>query len=80
MERNDRVRQRGKSETIARFKNGVADLPVWTYDCKGDCGFARRGFGFQCVEGQACGRYVHPGDPGYDDLRTYYDAAHEVSR
>jgi hypothetical protein len=50
--------------------------PEWTYPCKGDCGFVRAGVGFQCREAQACGKYVDPNDPGYEDLRSYYAIIH----
>jgi hypothetical protein len=63
---------------LSRVLRGTGDAssadpdPAWTFPCEGECGFERRGVGFQCVEGRACGRYVHPGDPGFDDLARYY--------
>jgi hypothetical protein len=35
------------------------------------CGFERRGAGWQCVEGEACGRYIHPGDEHHDAVEGY---------
>lgn len=43
--------------------------------CTHDCGFERRGIGWQCVDGTACGRYVHPGDAHYDALDLYHAKA-----
>lgn len=40
--------------------------------CSGECGFAPRGIGWQCVDGAACGQYLHPGDPGFAEVNDYY--------
>lgn len=50
-------------------------LPVFPdIGCKCDppeCGFISAGLGYQCLEGRACGRYIHPGDPHFEELRDY---------
>jgi hypothetical protein len=37
------------------------------------CGFKKRGCGWQCVEGAACGYYLHPGDQGFDVIQCWYE-------
>jgi hypothetical protein len=50
--------------------------PEWPdIGCKGDCGFTRAGVGVKCDEGQACGRYLHPGEDGRAEaVIAYYEA------
>jgi hypothetical protein len=38
---------------------------------EGACGFVEAGVGYQCKEGDACQKYVHPGDPGFAELRAH---------
>lgn len=40
--------------------------------CGGECGFILAGIGLQCLEYGACGRYLHPGDPGYEEVAAHY--------
>lgn len=40
-----------------------------------DHGWEKRGIGFQCVEGDACRKYVHPGDPGFLEIAEWHDEA-----
>ena len=40
--------------------------------CDGECGFERRGSGWQCVDGAGCGRLVQRGEPGYKEISEYY--------
>lgn len=49
------------------------ELPVFPdIGCEGDCGFERRGVGWQCVASDGCGRYAHPGDEHFDALERYH--------
>jgi len=45
--------------------------------CGGECGFVRAGVGWQCLEGEACGRYVHTDDPGFAEITAHYKGATE---
>jgi hypothetical protein len=47
-------------------------FPAELIGCEGDCGFIRAGAGYQCKEGDGCGRYVHPGDRGFAELDAYH--------
>ncbi len=64
--------------TVTWAENDVdepSELPRFPdIGCDRDCGFARRGAGFSCVEGTACGRRVAPGEPHYDELEAYDEA------
>lgn len=42
-------------------------------NCWDECSFERRGFGYQDISGWGCGKYVHPGDSGFKELKEYYD-------
>ena len=50
---------------------GPVDFSPWLppvfpdIGCRSECGFITRGSGLQCLEGSACGRYLHPGDKGH---------------
>jgi hypothetical protein len=67
--------------TLVRFlsekpEGDVVDLSAFPVPpgCKPDgdgCGFVSAGIGFQCNEGAACGRYLHPGDPGFDGVKQW---------
>lgn len=48
--------------------------PQEAVKCEKDCGFVAAGIGWQCREGSACGRYVHPSDPEYLPITRYYRA------
>jgi hypothetical protein len=50
--------------------------PADAVGCDEGCGFTRAGIGWQCREGTACGRYLHPGDAGFAEVDAYYRAAH----
>lgn len=59
-------------------------LPVFpdigcTHD-PGECGFIAAGLGYQCLEGSACRRYVHPGEPHFDEIRDYDRKMTDLSR
>jgi hypothetical protein len=41
------------------------------------CGFEQRGIGWQCVEGEACGRYLHPGDEHHAEVESFHRAMAE---
>lgn len=51
------------------------ELPVFPSKAIGcsreECGFVPAGIGFQCREHGNCGRYIHPTDPGFDELAAY---------
>lgn len=54
--------------------DGLPAFPAAAVGCTRNCGFQVAGIGLQCKEGDACGRYVHPGDPGFDELKRYHNA------
>lgn len=54
--------------------DGLPAFPAAAVKCKRECGFQVAGIGLQCKEGDACGRYVHPGDPGFAELKSYHNA------
>jgi hypothetical protein len=47
-------------------------FPAALLGCDGECGFTPAGVGYQCSEGDGCGRYVHPGDTGFTELNAYH--------
>lgn len=47
--------------------------------CWGECGFTKAGDGWQCTEGQGCGKYVGPEDKGFKELTEYYRRAHAIA-
>jgi hypothetical protein len=47
-------------------------FPAELLGCDGDCGFVAAGAGYQCIEGDGCGRYVHPDDTGFAELNAYH--------
>ena len=55
-------------------------LPPWPKEavgCDNDCAPVRAGVGIQCKRnqnGEACGRYWHPGDDGYKELDKFMKA------
>ena len=40
--------------------------------CSNACGFEPSGVGLRCSAGDACGRYLHPGDPHHAEVAAYY--------
>lgn len=40
--------------------------------CSGECGFERRGAGWTCVSGEACGRHIGPDDDAHGKLERYH--------
>lgn len=53
----------------------VKQLEFPKIDCRGNCGFEKRGIGYQCVDGTACNKYIHPGDEFFDQIDMYYTYA-----
>lgn len=76
---------RCKSATRADAVAGPR-FPADLLGCDRECGFVPAGVGFQCKEGDGCGRYVHPDDPGFQELKAYHEymlrkaQAEEVTR
>lgn len=73
----DRIAELEESEGICECQHPAQgreqDFP--DIGCEGECGFTCRGIGLQCTDGEACGRYLHPGDEGFAEVKAYYDAA-----
>jgi hypothetical protein len=44
------------------------------HDGSDGCGFVEAGVGFQCLEGEACGRYIGPREPRFDAIKRYHMA------
>lgn len=61
-----------KREGEAHKSTQASSLEFPDIGCDGECGFIRAGIGWQCREGAACGRYIHPGDEHYDEVAAYY--------
>lgn len=60
-----------ESKLVSRVS--VTSVKFPDIGCDGlECGFVRAGVGWQCREGEACGRYIHPGDEHYDEVAAYY--------
>lgn len=47
-------------------------MDIFNVGCENACGFVRAGLGYQCLEGSACGLYVHPDEPAYKVIHAYY--------
>lgn len=54
-------------------------FPSELIGCWGTCGFTRAGAGWQCKEGEGCGKFVGPGDRGFKELTEYYRRAHAIA-
>ena len=52
------------------MKAGMVSWP--SIGCDRACGFEPSGVGMRCSAGDACGRYLHPGDPHHAEVAEYY--------
>lgn len=65
---------------VGEVMSSRTDLPKFPdIGCAGECGFVVAGLGYECRDGTACGRYIHPGDKHFAGVDAYHKAMTRIA-